>query len=228
VCYEAWEPYIFVNDQGQISGIDYDLLSAAAKYLGYTVTYNKQPYKRCLAEARAGRADIVLSISKGKPGTLQSSVVSAYWILAAIVPANSPLETPVSLENLRGKRVLLIDGYIYPPKLRQWFADNSHIIYANYGADDSSLIPFRMLEFKRADVFIEDLPWSRKFISDNDLKLRVLAPPLAIVPNYMGFRKGRAELRDQIDDFLARQGQGFRDELFLKYRGQPEATFSGN
>ncbi len=120
---------------------------------------------------------------------------------------------------------MLIDGYLYPPQLLQWLTENTHLTYINYGADDSGLIPFRMIEFRRADVFIEDMPWSRMFISTNNLDLQVLSPPLAVAPNVIGYRKGLAELRDQIDDSLKKRGQSFRDKLFLKYSGQPEAAF---
>lgn len=227
VCYETWKPYIFADGQGRVTGIDHDLLSAAAKDLGHQIEYVAQPFKRCLAEVRAGRMDIVLSVSRGKKGILESSVVSAYWILSAIVRLDSALTEPVPLENLRGKKVLLIDGYIYPSKLKQWLADNARIIKVNYGAGDNSLIPFRMIEFKRADVFIEDTLWSRTLISKNRLKLQVLAPPLAVEPSVMGYREGLAELRDQIDNNLIKRGQPFRDKLFLKYTGQTEAAFSG-
>lgn len=227
VCYETWKPYIFVNDQGHVSGIGHDLLSAAAIDLGHEVTYIAQPFKRCLAEVRAGRMDILLSVSKGKERVVESSTVSAYWALSAIVRLDPLLTEPVSPEQLSGKRVLLIDGYLYPPTLHEWLLKNTRITYVNYGADDAGLIPFRMIEFKRADVFIEDMSWSRTIISKSMLKLRVLAPPLAVVPNVIGYRKGLTELRNQIDDNLKKRGQSFRDKLLLKYTGQSEAAFSG-
>jgi polar amino acid transport system substrate-binding protein len=227
VCYEAWAPYIFRNENGQIQGISVELLDSALAVQGLSTDYKELPFKRCIADIHKGEFDIAIPISTGHGQLHDTDTVFAYWTLSAIVPEDSEFESPVSLAGLLDATVILISGYSYPEKMTRWAASHPRIIRVTYSSDGQGLVPFHMLDYGRADVFIEDKYWSEKLIEQNGLSLKVLEPALDSAISVAGFRPELEGLRDRVDEYLQTRSQDFRDSLFLKYTGFPEAYFSG-
>lgn len=227
ICYEPWEPYIYKDDSGEVLGVAVELMNEALAELGYKAKYKEMPFRRCVSSVRNDHSDIAMPITAGKNDIHDSSTVFAHWTLAAIVPADSPLKSPVSLAQLMDERVIIIDGYDYPPKITRWFESHPSVVEVSYSSDGSGLVPFNMLELKRADVFVEDNYWSENLIQEEGFDLRVLEPALDSAISVAGFRPGLAELRDNVDRVLAERGQAFRNQLFQKYTGHTESYFSG-
>lgn len=227
VCYEPWEPYVFKDSDGQLRGIAVELFDTALSKLGLTARYEELPFKRCISEVRDGLRDVAMPITGGRENLVDSQTVFAYWTLAAIVPKSSPLESPVTLDALNELSVIIIDGYEYPKKITSWAEDHPRLVEVTYSADGAGMVPYRMLEFGRADVFIEDNYWSANLIEANGLDLKVLDPALDSIISVAGYRRELAGLRDRIDLAVRGLGQTFRDDLFISYTGFPEAFFSG-
>jgi polar amino acid transport system substrate-binding protein len=227
ICYEPWNPYIFKDHHGEMRGIAVELMNAALNDLGLIATYEELPFKRCVSEIQSGASDVAMTVTEGRTYLLHSRTVFAHWTLAAIVPESTSIEEPVTLEKLDNLSVLIISGYVYPDNIRRWAETHQDITEITYSADGEGMVPFRMLEFGRADVFIEDNFWSANLIQDHDLALRVLEPTLGSAVSVAGYRNELAGLRDDIDRVLESRGQAFRDALFKKYTGYPESFFSG-
>ena len=227
ICYEPWDPYIFKDHQGEMRGIAVELMNAALNDLGLIAAYEELPFKRCISEVQSGASDIAVPITEGRDKLLHSRTIFAHWTLAAIVPESLSIEGPVTLEKLDDLSVLIISGYVYPDNITRWAETHEDITEITYSADGEGMVPFRMLEFGRADAFIEDNFWSANLIKDHDLALRVLEPALGSSVSVAGYRNELAGLRDDIDRVLASRGQAFRDELFKKYTGYAESFFSG-
>lgn len=227
ICYEPWDPYIFKDHQGEMRGIAVELMNTALNDLDLNATYEELPFKRCISEVLSGASDIAVPITEGREKLLHSRTVFAHWTLAAIVPESVSIEGPVTLEKLDAHSILVISGYVYPDNIMRWAETHKDITEITYSADGEGLVPFRMLEFGRADVFIEDNFWSANLIRDHDLALRVLEPALGSAVSVAGYRRELSGLRDDIDRVLASRGQPFRDELFKKYTGYAESFFSG-
>ena len=227
ICYEPWAPYIFEDHDGEMSGIAVELMDAALNDLGLTATYEELPFKRCVSEVQSGASDVAMPVTEGRNYLLHSQTVFAHWTLAAIIPESISIEEPVTLEKLNDFSVLIISGYVYPDNITRWAETHPDITEITYSADGEGMVPFRMLEFGRADVFIEDNFWSANLIRDHDLALRVLEPALGSAVSVAGYRTALAGLRDDIDRALESRGQPFRDALFKKYTGYAESFFSG-
>lgn len=227
ICYESWAPYIYRSQEGEIRGIAVELMNAALSDLDLVATYEELPFKRCVSEVQSGKSDIALPVTEGRDYLLHSRTVFAHWTLAAIVPESLSIEEPVSLEKLNDLGVLIISGYVYPANIRRWAENHPNVTEITYSADGEGMVPFRMLEFGRADVFIEDNFWSTNMIQNHDLALRVLEPALGSAVSVAGYRNELAGLRDRIDRALDSKGQRFRNVLFKKYTGYTESFFSG-
>jgi len=227
ICYESWAPYIFKDHKGEMRGIAVELMNTALSDLELEATYEELPFKRCVSEVQSGASDVAMPVTEGRSYLLHSRTVFAHWTLAAIVPESLSIEEPVTLEKLNDVSVLIISGYVYPENIARWAETHPDITDITYSADGEGTVPFRMLEFGRADVFIEDNFWSANLIQDHDLSLRVLEPALGSAVSVAGYRKELTGLRDDIDRILETRGQSFRDELFTKYTGYTESFFSG-
>ncbi|WP_421910772.1 substrate-binding periplasmic protein [Marinobacter sp.] len=227
ICYESWPPYIFRDDEGEMRGIAVELMNTALSDLELDATYEELPFKRCVSEVQSGASDVAMPVTEGRSYLLHSRTVFAHWTLAAIVSESLSIEEPVTLEKLNDLSVLIISGYVYPENITRWAENHPDITDITYSADGEGMVPFRMLEFGRADVFIEDNFWSANLIQNNDLSLRVLEPVLGSAVSVAGYRKELTGLRDDIDRILETRGQSFRDELFTKYTGYAESFFSG-
>jgi polar amino acid transport system substrate-binding protein len=227
ICYEPWDPYIFKDHHGEMRGIAVELMNAALSDLGLIATYEELPFKRCVSEVQSDASDVAMTVTEGRTYLLHSRTVFAHWTLAAIVPESTSIAEPVTLEKLDNRSVLIISGYVYPDNITRWAETHQDITEITYSADGEGMVPFRMLEFGRADVFIEDNFWSANLIQDHDLALRVLEPALGSAVSVAGYRNELAGLRDDIDRVLESRGQAFRDALFKKYTGYPESFFSG-
>ena len=76
--WEPWEPYQFLGETGQVTGLDNDLVSAIAKSAGCSVSFLKRPWKRSLVEVAAGDSDIAPGASFSKERAQYAYFTDAY------------------------------------------------------------------------------------------------------------------------------------------------------
>ena len=64
--WDPWEPYQYEDNNGNVTGLDIDLVSAILKNMNYFVsfTFEKMPWKRHLNEVEKGTVDIALGACK--------------------------------------------------------------------------------------------------------------------------------------------------------------------
>jgi polar amino acid transport system substrate-binding protein len=111
---DAWPPYVF-EEQGTMTGFDYEVMQAVMKRMGYSVEFRLMPWKRCLQMIESGQADALLDVS-----------ITEERKRSMIFPSE-PLSDSASvlfhrrgqryrfntLEDLRGLRIGTIAGYEY-------------------------------------------------------------------------------------------------------------------
>lgn len=61
---EYWPPFRIKDENGQIAGIDREIMDEVGKRLGVKFVWHQRPWVRCLAEIESGMADIVTGIAK--------------------------------------------------------------------------------------------------------------------------------------------------------------------
>lgn len=60
----AEPPFSMVDEKGNFSGIDIEIMNELAKLQGLSITYQKQPWKNVLASVESGDADIAINAIK--------------------------------------------------------------------------------------------------------------------------------------------------------------------
>ena len=64
--WDHWPPYQYKNKQGELMGIDIDIIKSVCEAVGYEVKFKQLPWKRLLIYLEDGRLDVGMAGSKTK------------------------------------------------------------------------------------------------------------------------------------------------------------------
>ncbi len=56
--WESWEPFQYKNDQGEVTGLDIELISAIMGNIDRKISFKEMPWKRHLTLLEGGRVHI--------------------------------------------------------------------------------------------------------------------------------------------------------------------------
>ena len=219
------EPYQVVSDDPERtphSGILIDVLRQALSSTDIQLTFVERPYKRI-------RMDILTNrhqnwISYGSPSWLdervkalgeytQQPILQTHYVMATMKQAILP-----SLEDVRGKKVIIILGYNYFSGFEDWVGDNNVTLVSA----PSHRHALAMLRQGRGDFYLAEdvrVRWEvkRAKIALSDFHLidfsRVIPPSLLYL---LLDKKMPANTRQQIDQALLRLEQRGEIEKILK------------
>ncbi len=222
ICFENWPPYYAINEAGAAEGVVTELIQNILNSAGLRAEFFNKPPIRCQAELRSGKMDMGLTADTPKDGILLGNTALTYWIIAAVVPANTPEKQFSGLDAYQGKRALQIAGYDYPAIIQdfepRWNIEE--VDYTPVLEEEAAITPYRMLESGRADLLLEDLYWSEYVIETYDLNLKALRPAVAVVRGYAGYAQQRRDLKDLVEQHLATMAaNGKLSELYRATTG---------
>lgn len=217
-CFNAWKPYIFVEN-GQPMGLSIAVLKEAARRAGYQPQFTELPWKRCLHLVETGEQDAAIGAAQRtqflQGPTSYSVYTNTFWVREA-----EPIET-FSLEALRGRTVGLISGYVYPDEL----VDNPP--YAiDYSIDDD--MNLRKLAGGRVDAIVGDLVSTLRIAQSLGLSLRPLHPSHSLDRLYPSFNGEREEMHQRIDKALREMiDDGYIENVYRNMLGLDYRTVLG-
>lgn len=115
---EPWSPYVIVDNNNHVSGLDYQTTAIVFQRLGIDVQWQFLPWKRCLMMLQQGEADGVLDIfqvSERDDLLLYPSepLSDVNYVLFQANARPHPFNT---LEDLHGLTVGVSPGYLYSPE----------------------------------------------------------------------------------------------------------------
>lgn len=195
-CFTDWPPYSWTDGQGRADGISVEILRLAAMRAGFQISFVEMPWKRCLAEVELGRLDLAMD---GAPRAeyivgRESYVTSHYvfWVRSDDYLLGG--SDPVRLDS---RRISLIQGWWYPPALRET-APALDVIELD--GEESQL---RGLVLGRQDAAYGELITMRGKAEKLNLAVRPLLPAHVSVQFYPLLHRGRADLAGRLDAALA-------------------------
>ncbi|MBN1260516.1 MAG: amino acid ABC transporter substrate-binding protein [Anaerolineae bacterium] len=106
----SFPPFEFVTAEGQMAGIDIELMQAFARCLDVDVHFSTTTYDGLYDALIAGQADVIASAIYPDPLRTQDFVFSTPYFDAGtvlVVPASSSIAEPV---DLAGKQILVVFG----------------------------------------------------------------------------------------------------------------------
>lgn len=151
VCTNEWPPYTLL-EEGQVRGIDADLLHLVLTNLGISYDITLEPWRRCLRKMNDGKLDILLdafySDERAKTMIFPNELMAESAMV--LFHARARPYTINSVDDLTGLRVGTEPGYAYS---HEAFAKGTHFIREDAPTLDANV---GKLLLGRIDLVITD------------------------------------------------------------------------
>ena len=224
VGWEPWQPFMYEAGDGQLTGLDVQLIRAVAARMGCTLKFVQLPFKRHLLELQAGRIDLATSVQWTAEREQFAYFSKPYREaqMRLLVRARQAGQWPLKqLADLRAWpfRLGIARGYFYGEPFARLSAEPGQVQIEDAISDEVNLT--RLLA-GRIDGLLAD-----------PLVVASLAPapglieqhPLAVhasVFHFIGSRRALApELMQQLDAALLQlQGSGELQAIVARYQLQ--------
>lgn len=208
---DNFPPYNYNDRDGRI-GLDVEIVDAVLRHIGVTPEHKGLPWKRVVNDLDTDQTDIAFQFV-GRPDRFESYAMVGPFrtgMTVFMVRADSAI-TFDRLEDLRGRRVGVVQGFTYTPEF-----DAAGFIDKEAAIDN--VLNIRKLVGGRIDAVIGDHYTLQHIARVEGVagKLRMLPKPLSVVPRYIAFPKSR---KDKADRFA----KGLED---LKADGTIDAILS--
>lgn len=214
----TWPPMELLDDNRNIIGYDFDILSAIGKELGMDVEFKNVAWDGIFATLEAGQTDVIASCvtitEKRKAGYLFSD---PYYEVrqAVVVGKDANISKP---SDLTGKNVGVQIGTTAVEALKKMGVEMNLRTY-----DDVGLV-FEDMRAGRLDAVVCDDPVARYYAArkkgyENSMKVAFVTEDA----EYIGFvfRKDSEALRDKVNKGLAAIRQnGKEKEIRVKWLGE--------
>ncbi|TFH92887.1 transporter substrate-binding domain-containing protein [Vibrio ouci] len=166
VAQTAWPPFIMNSPQGR--GIAHDLVMEGLINAGSQVEFVEKPWARILKETLKGKSDVIVAIWKTPKREQEYLFTEPYMYnqMAVVSPVEVGFEYH-AIEDLKEKRVAMINGYAYAAEL-----SNYQHMYRVSSIDLPNSI--RLLLSSRADVLVTDEIVGRWTIKEMGIEAELL------------------------------------------------------
>lgn len=200
VRYFEFPPFSFTNRQGQPDGSVLRLTRRLLEEAGYAGDIRALPSARVYA----GLADGSVQLWPGAPGVpqLQDKVLEAGVTLGQVTLNLYYREgepRPNLPGDLRGKRLILLNGYTYRPPVSDWLRDPRLRLQLTHTRTHQAALA--MLERRRGDYLIDyDSPIDRELRESGDAPppaIPLLELPVKLI--YSRHNPQAEQLRDDLD-----------------------------
>lgn len=206
---EATFPPYEYREAGQIVGIDVDIVTEAARRMGYKVKIEDMAFNSVIAAVQSGKADIAASgitVTEERKKNVNFTIPYVTAKQVVIVPVDSPIQT---VADLKGKRIGV-----------QQSTTGDIFVTENIGNperfENSAILVATLVEGKLDAGVLDDAPAS-EYIEKNP-QLKVLKEALTFEEYAFAFSKDNPEL---LAEFNAALEEMFEDgtiaKIFAKY-----------
>jgi len=194
VCEKDWRPYIYSDQNNNISGYSYDLVTYVLDNNGIKYKITSYPWKRALKMVIAGKADALFNASKETLRELKCHypeeplLYSKYHFF--ILKNNNKNIKYETLDDLKAYNIGVTLGYSYTKEFLDFIEKNK-----KYDSARSDYLNFKKLLMGKIDLFPAEL--GNAMVILNELngfdKVTYLKKPLTQKPYYIIFNKMRIE-----------------------------------
>ena len=190
-CYStAFEPFVIVHANGEVGGIDVDVIREIAVRTGLNITISLKPWLRLEQDFREGKQDIACgfaySLTDARQHYLQYTGVPLHTTEYALFYRRADIPAYLGLESLRGKTVAVNRGFRRPEAFD--LAHKAGVFKLFEVTEDSQ--SFQMLERGRVDAVLANSDVGRYQL----FRLQPLvdigeSPSLSSMPTFLVFSR---------------------------------------
>lgn len=221
----GYQPFVYLNENGDLTGYDVAVLEAIDEKLdGYQFEYESSDFKNILTSLSAGKVDLAAHqyeynderASKYLYGDVGYTDYTLYI-------ANEAGEDQYSnLDELQGKKVFASPGSNVAYLLEQYNSEHPNTdeqITIVYNENIGELL-VTGLKNGAADVAILTKYDANKYNEQFDANLEITSEPISVSKTYFLYDKADEELKDAVDGALQELiDEGTLAELSIEYLG---------
>ncbi|WP_281169096.1 substrate-binding periplasmic protein [Hahella ganghwensis] len=223
--WESWEPYMYRDQEGMLTGLDIEVIQQVAREINCRVEFIETPFKRHLIELKKGNIDLASSTQYKDDRAEYARFTIPYRTsrYSLIVRRGEldkyPFETFDEFKN-SGIRLGITRGYLYGDRMASVIAKSS----GNLDIEDvvAESINLRKLMVNRIDAFLADPVVIQKVAEEDENTDSFAVHPLHIHSTTFHFISSRQsvpkDLADKINNALIKlDNDGWIEKLTLKY-----------
>lgn len=210
----AYEPFEYIDKNGQNSGFNIELLERIAQIMGLDIRIELGPWEEVRTQLESGKIDLLPGMYKTmeRDKLVDFSIphfISSYGIFSK---HDYDIET---LEDLRGKRIAVqLDDVGYDYLVEQGFSDNL-VLTRNWEDIFTAVLD------EKADLAVASLVQATRLFSDRDFHSLYRIGPIILQEKYcMAVKEGDAELLAALNEGLnILKSSGEYDRIYEKWFG---------
>lgn len=202
----TYPPFEFVNEKGEITGVDIEIGKEIGQALGREVTFKNINFDGLQTALLTGAIDLVISSVSATPERRKAVDFSDPYVktgLSVLAAKNSPVMKGDDL-RIPGRKIVTRLGTTGETWARE------HLKSAQIKALDNDTSCVMEVVNANVDVWIYDQISIMRYHAEHPEKTRALLAPLREEVWAVALPKGKAELKAKINEVLARMRQDGR------------------
>jgi ABC-type amino acid transport substrate-binding protein len=190
-CFEAWQPFAYLNKQGEAVGEHIAFLKSVLEPYGSQLSFHDMPFRRCLKEVKQGHIDFIMHVDE-TDGVQLIDHPMGYWELLLAYKDKSSRR---KIEN-KDSKILVSRDYAYPkPVIDKLDSMSVQIVtesfYTNTPYEVKKL--FKLVESGFVDAILVDKAWAKYELSKQEINVVLDDQLFYSQPYYFGYVKGNEE-----------------------------------
>lgn len=236
---QAYPPFSFIDDKGEIVGFDIDVAGELARRLGVAMKVETPSWEIITAGNWQGRYDIcVCSMTPTTERARVLDFVTGYYAAPAIIVVNAANTSIKSAADLDGKKVGAQAGSAYEKYVNRELAIQipgvadvkidfpfAEATAVPYDSEDTAFQDLALGDGTRLDAVVSNYIVAKERVDKSGGKFRIVEGDLYAEPIWVAAEKGDAEWNARIKEILkAMSADGTLTKISEKWLGRDITT----
>ena len=205
----GYEPYCYLDKEGNLAGYDYEVLKAVNKLLPqYKFEYQTYDFKNVLLSLDAGKIDLAAhqyekNEEREKKYLFGKESYTTYTTYITIANDNNTIH---SLEDLQGKRVQVSTGSNSAYLMEKYNEEHKdhpiNLIYTDGSTEEEIVTAIKNHVWDATIMTKRDAAKRNQTFGKGEIILKQVGKPIATSQTYFIFNKDNTELQEAVDGAL--------------------------
>lgn len=216
----TYQPYTFLNKEGELDGFDVDIAKEIAKGLNVDIDFVSQEFSGMIAGLQTGKFDMVASQMTITDERKQQMLFSDPYITNEVKVIVQDSNTDIaSIDDFVGKKIGVGLGTNDETYLRTTILPEvGDFTIRTY---DDVITSLRDLDAGRIDATINNLYALKPIIEANGFKIKAVGDPIKSDRPGLAVKKGNEAFIEEVNRVLKEIKQdGTYDKIFVKWFGE--------